>query len=53
MVIYIILREYELEDWEKDMRRGLLLEKCIYNIFILYCCRYFFFFKMIRYCLVS
>lgn len=43
MATHTILREHEPEDWEKDMRRGLPLEKCIYNISIPYCCRHFFF----------
>lgn len=42
MATHTILREHEPEDWEKDMRRGLPLEKCIYNISIPYCCRHFF-----------
>lgn len=42
MATHTILREHVPEDWEKDLRRGLPLEKCIYNIFIPYCCRHFF-----------
>lgn len=43
MATHTILREHVPEDWEKDLRRGLPLEKCIYNISIPYCCRHFFF----------
>lgn len=42
MATHTILREHEPEDWEKDIRRGLPLKKCIYNISIPYCCRHFF-----------
>lgn len=53
MATHTILREQEPEDWEKDMRRGLPLEKCIYNISIPYCCRHFFFPKTTRHCSAS
>lgn len=53
MATHTILREHEPEDWEKDMRRGLPLEKCIYNISIPYCCRHFFPPKTTRHCSAS
>lgn len=43
MATHTILWEHEPEDWEKDMRGGLPLEKCIYNVSIPYCCWHFFF----------
>lgn len=53
MATHTILREHEPEDWEKDMRRGLPLEKCIYNISIPFCCRHFFPPKTTRHCSAS